>query len=206
MIMTFLGNDLVILPVLIPLTGALIALALRRWSPCPGGVGAGDHGRESLRQPVLALDRLADSGAPMVFQAGGWRAPFGITFVADLLSVLFVVMTQLVMVTGLLYALGSKDKVIGYSTFYPLFLTLATGLTGTFLTGDLFNMFVFAELLVISGTVLTAASDDRYRHRSSLQVLLYESAGFDVYAVEHRLAVRLLWHAQHGRSRGTRGR
>ena len=44
----------------------------------------------------------------------------------------------------------------------PLFLTLATGLTGAFLTGDLFNMFVFAELLVISGTVLTAISDDRF--------------------------------------------
>ena len=90
-----------------------------------------------------------------------WGA-FGISLVADMLSSFFVLMTQLIMVTGILYALGSKDKVIRYPTFYPLFLTLATGLTGAFLTGDLFNMYVFAELLVISGTVLTAISDDRY--------------------------------------------
>jgi hypothetical protein len=47
-------------------------------------------------------------------------------------------------------------------TFYPLFLTLAAGLTGTMLTGDLFNLFVFTELMVISGSILTAISDDRY--------------------------------------------
>ena len=58
--------------------------------------------------------------------------------------------------------MGSKDAVVTYPTFYPLFLLLATGLTGAFLTGDIFNLFVFAELLVISGTALTAASDDRY--------------------------------------------
>jgi multicomponent Na+:H+ antiporter subunit D len=61
-----------------------------------------------------------------------------------------------------LYAIGSKDSVVKYPTFYPLYLMLATSLSGAILTGDLFNMYVFAELLVISGTVLTAISDDRY--------------------------------------------
>lgn len=159
--LSFVGNDLVILPVLIPLTGAVVALALRRHKRLQAGWALGAM-TLSLVVSLLLLWAVWQSGTPVVFQAGGWEAPFGISFVADLLSVFFVVMTQLVMVTGLIYALGSKDKIIGYPTFYPLFLTLATGLTGAFLTGDLFNMFVFAELLVISGTVLTAASDDRY--------------------------------------------
>jgi multicomponent Na+:H+ antiporter subunit D len=102
------------------------------------------------------------SGHPLVFHSGGWAAPFGISLVGDLLSAVFVVMSQLVLVTGVVYALGSKDSVVRYPTFFPLFLALATSLTGAFLTGDLFNMFVFAELLVISGTVLTAISDDKY--------------------------------------------
>lgn len=159
--MSFIGSNLVILPVLIPLTGALVALALRERPRVQAGWALGTMVL-SFIVSIYLLWVVWQSGSPVVFQAGGWQAPFGITFVGDLLSALFVVMTQLVMVTGLIYALGSKDKVIGYPTFYPVFLTLATGLTGAFLTGDLFNMFVFAELLVISGTVLTAASDDRY--------------------------------------------
>ncbi len=110
----------------------------------------------------LLLAAVWRGGEPLLFQSGGWPAPFGISLVADLLSAVFVVMTQLVMVTGILYALGSKDKVVTYPTFYPLFLTLATGLTGAMITGDLFNMYVFAELLVISGTILTAIADDRF--------------------------------------------
>ena len=73
-----------------------------------------------------------------------------------------VVMAQGVLVTGMIYALGCRDKCVTYPAFFPLFLTLTTGLTGAFLTGDIFNLFVFAELLVSSGAVLTAISDDRY--------------------------------------------
>jgi multicomponent Na+:H+ antiporter subunit D len=152
---------LVTLPILLPLVGSLIALLLRKRSAWQAGwtliaMTAG------LAASAWLLIYVSQSGEPMVYQSGGWPAPFGISLVADMLSALFVLMTQLIMVTGILYALGSKDKVVRYPTFYPLFLTLAAGLTGAMLTGDLFNMYVFAELLVISGTVLTAISDDRY--------------------------------------------
>lgn len=71
-------------------------------------------------------------------------------------------MSHLVLTLGVVYAMGAKDKVIRTPTFYPLFLTMSAGLTGAFLTGDLFTFFVFAELLVISGAALTALSDDRF--------------------------------------------
>lgn len=108
---------------------------------------------------------VANNGTALVFHSGGWAVagvPVGITLVADWLSALFVVMSQLVLSLGFVYALGSRDKVVQYPTFYTLFLLLATGLSGALLTGDLFNFFVFAELLVISGTILTAVSDDRF--------------------------------------------
>jgi multicomponent Na+:H+ antiporter subunit D len=85
----------------------------------------------------------------LVFQPGGWAAPYGITFIADPLSALMVLMVQLVLVCGVIYALGSTEKSNSIPTFYPLFLALGTGLTGTMLTGDLFNLFVFTELMVI---------------------------------------------------------
>jgi multicomponent Na+:H+ antiporter subunit D len=155
------NSYIVAFPIAIPLTGAMIALLLGRRPAVQGGWALGTM-LTSLAAAGWLLAQVSQSGTAWVLQSGGWIAPFGITLVGDMLSLTFVVMTQLVMVCGILYALGSKDKVVTYPTFFTLFLTLATGLTGAFLTGDLFNMYVFAELLVISGTVLTAVSDDRF--------------------------------------------
>ena len=116
----------------------------------------------SLAISFALLYRVAISGKPVVFQAGGWQAPAGITLMGDYLSAFMVLMSQIVMSAGISYAASCRDKCVRYPAFYPLFLTLATGLTGAFLTGDLFNLFVFAELMVISGAVLTAISDDQF--------------------------------------------
>ena len=159
--MEIVGDTIVILPILIPLAGAMIALLLRGKRPLQAGLTLAAM-LASFAVSCLILFVVWESGEPLVYQSGGWAAPFGISIVADMLAAVFVVMVQLVMVTGIIYALGSKDKVVTYPTFYMLFLLLAAGLTGTMLTGDLFNMYVFAELLVISGTVLTAVSDDKF--------------------------------------------
>ncbi len=159
--MNFLHTHLILMPVLLPLIGALIAILVRKnshfqkvWS---FGVLLGSFAASSW-----LLISVINQNSPIVYQLGGWSVPVGIVFVADLLGSFFVFMVQLVMLAGLIYALGSKDDVTCYPMFYPLFLVMATSLSGAFLTGDLFNLFVFAELLVIVGTVLTALSDDRY--------------------------------------------
>lgn len=151
---------LVLLPVLIPLFGAVLALAARRL-----GRGAGYWAlAAALASCVSAVALLLEvwrSGQPVVFQLGNWPAPYGITFAADLLGATMAVMSQAVIVAGIIYSLGAGDQCIRYPAFYPLFLTLCAGLTGVMLTGDLFNIFVFSELLVISGAGLTALADDR---------------------------------------------
>jgi multicomponent Na+:H+ antiporter subunit D len=138
-----------------------VALLLHRWPRLQGGWTLGTM-VTSLLTSAAMLWQVWQTQTPIVLQLGGWPAPSGISFVGDLLAGVMVFMSQLVISMGMLYALGAKDSVVTYPAFFPLFLTLATGLTGAFLTGDLFNLFVFIELLVISGTVLTAASDDKY--------------------------------------------
>jgi len=138
-------NDyLVLFPILLPLTGSAVALLLRKrqrlqsaWSLVAmlGGLVAS----------AWLLARVWASGQPVVFQSGGWLAPFGISLVGDLLSVMMVVMSQVVLSLGIVYALGSRDKVVRYPAFYPIFLTLATGLTGAMLAGDLFNFLCFCR-------------------------------------------------------------
>jgi multicomponent Na+:H+ antiporter subunit D len=163
-----MNDTLVLLPILIPLTGAPIALLLARWPRVQSGWALGVM-LTALASSALLLAQVWRSGQPVVYEIGNWRAPFGIAFVGDMLSATMAVMAQIVLLMGVVYALGSKDKVIGYPAFYVLFLTLTTGLTGAFLTGDLFNLFVFAELLVFSGAILTAISDDLYGAEAALK-------------------------------------
>lgn len=150
-----------LVPLLLPLMGVPITLFMRK-----------QRRMQSVTALVLMLASLGFSFGllrtvqttlePVQFQLGLWQAPFGITLAADLLSVFMLIMTQLVLCAGLIYALGSTEKVVQYPTFYPLFLALSGGLSGAFITGDIFNLFVFAEIIVISGAALTAIADDKY--------------------------------------------
>ncbi len=150
----------VIIPLLLPFAGVPLTLLLRKQPAA----------QKWLSLVLMAcafftslwLLRLVVLNGPASLQMGLWPAPFGISFVADLPGVLMVVMSQFVLLMGFLYAAGSTEKVSGYRTFFPLFFALSTGLTGAFLTGDLFNLFVFAEIIVISGAALTAIADDKY--------------------------------------------
>jgi multicomponent Na+:H+ antiporter subunit D len=141
------------------------------------------YGRRTL-QAGWSLGALATSCAatgvlawqvytngPIAFQMGAWAAPFGITIMADMLGVLMASMVQVVMLLGLLYALGAKDAAVRYPFFLPLYLTLTTGLTGAMLTGDIFNVFVMVELMVISAIGLTAMSDDPLGAEAALKYL-----------------------------------
>ena len=156
-----LNHHLVILPILIPLSAGVIGIVFYRLPRFQAWLALAAMAL-SLACSVFLFATVLKTGQPLVLQAGGWPAPFGISFVADLLSAFFVLMSQLVLTAGVVYAMGSRDSCVQYPAFYPLFLFLATGLTGAFLTGDIFNLFVFVELLAISSTVLTAISDDRF--------------------------------------------
>ncbi len=196
-----MNNSLVLLPILIPLTGAPVALLLRRHPKVQAGWALGVM-LTALACSLLLLAQVWRGGQPVVFEVGGWQAPFGIVLVGDMLSATMAFMAQLVLVMGVVYAMGSKDKVVGYPTFYVLFLTLATGLTGAMLTGDLFNLFVFAELLVFSGAILTANSDDPYGAEAALKYFYMSLLASASLLLGQRRALCVLRHVEHGRSVG----
>lgn len=156
-----MAQNIVLLPIIIPLTGAAVAVLLGGRPRAQRGWAVGTL-VVSLASSVWLLLAVEGAGTALVFQGGGWAAPFGITLIADPLSALLTLMSAFVLATGALYAAGAGDRAVRYPAFYPLFLALATALNGAFLTGDLFNLFVFTELLVISATLLTAISDDKY--------------------------------------------
>ncbi|MFY9209528.1 MAG: Na+/H+ antiporter subunit D [Aestuariivita sp.] len=83
-------------------------------------------------------------------QMGGWQAPFGITLVADYLGAVMVVITAITALAVSIYALADIDERKEYLGYHALFNVLIGGVTGAFLTGDLFNLYVWFEVMLIS--------------------------------------------------------
>jgi multicomponent K+:H+ antiporter subunit D len=96
---------------------------------------------ELLRSADAAVDGLAG-----VYRLGDWPAPFGIVFVADRLAALMLLLTSLLAMAALVFSLARWHRV--GTLFHPLFQFLLMGINGAFLTGDLFNLFVFFEVLL----------------------------------------------------------
>ncbi len=118
--------------------------------------------------------------------ASSWRSNIRIgkletalrqVLVADTLGGLFAFMVTTIMIGGLLYTLHSHDKCLTYPAFVPLFLLMEVGLVGAMLTGDLFTLFVFMELMVLASVSLTAISDDQYGLEAALKYILISSMG-----------------------------
>jgi multicomponent Na+:H+ antiporter subunit D len=151
----------ILAPLLLPFAGVALTLFLRKKRRVQVALALVLM-VTALGFTLALLYTILITGKPVTVQLGNWPAPFGITLSADPLGVFMLLMTDIVLTAGLIYAAGSTEKVVQYPAFYPLFLALAVGLTGAFLTGDLFNLFVFAEIIVISGAALTAISDDKY--------------------------------------------
>ncbi len=158
---------LVPLPVLIPLVSAGLALVVGR--------------RPRLQQSVALVAMLAATAVglvlafganagPIVVDVGSWAAPIGITLVADRLSSLMLVVSQIVALAVLLYSIGENvsDPVPSapVAVFYPTFLVLSAGVSNSFLTGDLFNLYVGFEILLAASFVLITLGGTRGRVRS----------------------------------------
>src|SRR5690554_913368 len=90
----------------------------------------------------------------LILQAGNWQAPFGITFISDTLSAIMVLLTALVSLAVGIYSTASlNESRIRFGYFFTYHF-LIMGLLGSFLTGDIFNLYVWFEVVIISSFVM----------------------------------------------------
>lgn len=115
------------------------------------------------------LLREVDTGGVGVYLASNWEAPFGIVLVADRLSALMLVLVGLVSTGAALYAEAQWSRAGAY--FHPLFQMQLLGLNGAFLTGDLFNLFVFFEVLLAASYGLQLHGSGWLRVRSGMHYI-----------------------------------
>ena len=170
--MTGLMPTLVVMPVILPLVVAALMLLLgeqRRQAQARVGIAATLAGLLVAAALLWRVDAGGASGDIGVYLAANWQAPFGITLVADRLSALMVLLVALVGLGAALYAEAGWSRAGAY--FHPLFQIQLMGLNGAFLTGDLFNLFVFFEVMLAASYGLQLHGSGPLRVRSGLHYI-----------------------------------
>ena len=152
-------NMLLILPILIPFLTAILALLARkprRIQRLISIIGMA----VTLSVAIGLLFSVLQNGIQAA-QMGNWKAPFGITLVADLLSAIMVILAALMGLAITVYSLVTVDGRRESFGYYPLLNVLLMGVCGAFLTGDMFNLYVWFEVMLISSFVLLALGGER---------------------------------------------
>ncbi|QHF50372.1 monovalent cation/H+ antiporter subunit D [Pseudomonas sp. S49] len=165
-------THLIAAPILLPLLTAAIMLMLgERHRPLKAKINLFSS-LVGLFISVLLLQWTQTNGVPGsigVYLPGNWQAPFGIVLVVDRLSALMLVLTGIIGVSALLFAMARWDG--AGSSFHALFQIQLMGLYGAFLTADLFNLFVFFEVLLAASYGLLLHGSGRARVSSGLHYI-----------------------------------
>jgi multicomponent K+:H+ antiporter subunit D len=161
-------DHLVIVPVLLPLiTGAATLLFDERRVALKGAINFAST--LVLVAVAVALLRLVDEPSTQVYRVGNWPAPFGIVLVADRLSAVMVLLASVVGLAALTFSLARWQG--AGPRFHAMLQFLLMGVNGAFLTGDIFNLFVFFEVFLAASYGLALHGAGTARVRASLHYI-----------------------------------
>jgi len=169
----------IIAPIMVPaLVGPLIVLTMRHDEVLQRVAGLASMVVQVGL--VVALLIAASGGAVESYELGSWPAPFGIVLVLDRLSALMVTLTAVLGLMVLAYVVATNWDRRGRN-FHALFQFQMMGLYGAMLTGDIFNLFVFFEILLIASYGLMTHGGGRMRLRGGVQYVIFNLAGSTLF-------------------------
>lgn len=160
-------NNLLVLPMVIPLLTGIFLIFIRRYVKLQKWI--------SISMMIVNAGisfyilNLVQSEGIFRLDFGGWPPPFGILFVADSFAMLLVLTTSMVTIICLLFAFSSIGKAKENMFFYSFVNFLVAGVNGSFLTGDLFNLYVFFEVMLLASYVLIALGGGKRQLRESIK-------------------------------------
>lgn len=171
--MSFWADQLILLPILLPLLfAAALVLLSGRQQQLKFAVNL--IGTLALLVVALALFWLTDqeiwADGVGVYLAANWVAPFGIALVVDRLSALMLTLCAVIAVTALIFSYRRWSRAGVH--FHSLFQFLLAGINGSFITGDLFNLFVFFEIMLAASYGLLLLGLQPNRVRASMQYVV----------------------------------
>ena len=161
---------LIPLVVLIPLLFAAIAIMFPRRRRLQQSLTLTALASVTVLSAVLMW--LVDAHGVLVMQVGGWAAPFGIALVVDRVSALMLLVSAIVLLAVFLFSMGQGladgDDDTPVSIYYPTYLVLGAGVFNAFIAGDLFNLYVGFEILLVSSYVLITLGGTAQRIRAGV--------------------------------------
>ncbi|OQM75913.1 monovalent cation/H+ antiporter subunit D [Manganibacter manganicus] len=176
------SHHLLIAPILLPLvTGALLLLLDERRHVLKSLINlAATFALAVIAMRLLAFADVANA-VPSVYLLGNWAAPFGIVLVLDRLSAMMLTLTAMLALASLVFALARWHR--SGPHFHSLFQLLLMGLNGAFLTGDLFNLFVFFEVLLAASYGLVLHGSGIARVRAGMHYIAINLAGAALFLI-----------------------
>ncbi len=173
-------NHALILPILLPLfAGCVLLLTHRRAEQFKRVLSV--SATWLLLPLTLWLLTQADSGVLSVYRLGDWPPPFGIMLLLDRLSALMLLVTAILAAFAVLYASRGDDG--RGPNFHALFQFQLAGINGAFLTGDLFNLFVFFEILLISSYALLLHGHGAKRVQAGIHYVVLNLLGSSLFLI-----------------------
>ena len=163
-------NNLVLMPILIPLTIGMILILFRKNIILQRIFSSLTFIATGIAS-LLLMKQIKTNGA-QTLELGGWEAPYGIVLVADMFSALLLLTTSFIALCCILYSFRTIGRERELFYFYPLFLFLITGVNGSFLTGDLFNLYVNFELMLLASYVLITLGGKKVQLGESIKYVL----------------------------------
>ncbi len=174
-------NVLLPLPILLPLLAAGVSLGLFGRLLAQRVVSIGTCAA-TLVASIVLLVRVTADGVTAT-QIGNWPAPLGITLVADRLAAVLLVVSAALFLTVLIYALGQIESASQRALFHPVYLVLCTGVCASFLTGDLFNLFVAFEIMLTASYVLLVLGSTGPQVRSGMTYVVISLVASTMFIV-----------------------
>lgn len=174
-------NNIIVLPLVIPiLTGILLVFLHRhvktqRWISIIATI-------LNIVISFIILQKIQVEGI-LKLDFGGWAAPYGITFVADSFAVLLVLTANFVTALCLIYAMFSIGEKREKLFFYPFVHLLVAGVNGSFLTGDLFNLFVCFEVMLLASYALITHGGTRIQLRESIKYIVINVLSSSLFVI-----------------------
>ncbi|MDT8280576.1 MAG: monovalent cation/H+ antiporter subunit D [Erythrobacter sp.] len=176
-----LADHLPILPVAIPALAAPFALLVMRRRRALG-INISLVSCLAMLASAIALMARVSDGTILAYELGDWPAPFGIVLVADRLAAMMLVLAATLALIALLHSVVTRADRKGWH-FHPLFQFQLMGLNGAFLTGDLFNLFVFFEVLLIASYGLMLHGQGPARLKAGVQYVVVNLVGSSLFLI-----------------------
>src|SRR5690625_1218103 len=174
-------NNLLVLPMVIPLLTGIMLVFFRRFLPVQRWVSLLALIANGIISIVI-LNRIQAQGI-LHLNFGGWEPPYGILFVADSFAMLLVLTTNLVAVVCILYAMFSIGEKREKLFFYPFVHLLVAGVNGSFLTGDLFNLFVCFEVMLLASYALITHGGTKIQLRESIKYIVINVLSSSLFVI-----------------------